>query len=535
VVIYVLVAFTAIGATKVPVEEFGNIPIWDYLALEKETAIVRAADQVFPGAWGGLLITISALASTMSALNATTYSSARVSFAMGRAANLPKIFGFIHPRRHTPTWAVIISGVLIIAMAWSLPIERVAAAADIMFLFLFIQVNISVMILRNKMPDLDRGYFIPGYPIVPLIGIGTQIGLLVFLFEHDPGIFLVSLGWIVGGLLLYYGIFSQVEALDTPSDILLEEFLVDTEYTVMVPVATHEQARILGKIGAAIAQVRNGDLLALNVARVPPQLSLADGRAFLKEGRSHLETVIEQATPHDVPVHTMIRLGRDVAEAVRKTAIETASDLIIFGWPGQTNTAGRLFGSVIDPIVDNPPTDIALVRYRKERPVRSIIVPVGTGPNSRRAVKMAINMARAEETPSLVHVINIIPINAPENIRKLAQRTINTSLEGVGEHEPLSTELVEGEKVAESILRVAADHDLIIIGASEEPLFRNVLTGNIAIRVATGADVTVIIVKRRSRVLHSVVRQTVLSPSTGAAATGEEPPEKKIVDAANRK
>jgi hypothetical protein len=52
-------------------------------------------------------------------------------------------------------------------MAWALPIEDVAAAADLMFLFLFIQVNISAMRLRLRRPDLDRGFITPFLPVVP--------------------------------------------------------------------------------------------------------------------------------------------------------------------------------------------------------------------------------------------------------------------------------------------------------------------------------------------------------------------------------
>ena len=111
---------------------------------------------VFPVFGAVLAVLVSALASTMSALNATTYSSSRVSFAMGRDYNLPKIFARIHPIRHTPSWAVVISGLLIGAMAWALPIEDVAAAADLMFLFLFMQVNLSLIRLRRQRPDLDR-------------------------------------------------------------------------------------------------------------------------------------------------------------------------------------------------------------------------------------------------------------------------------------------------------------------------------------------------------------------------------------------
>ena len=100
--IYLLVAFAALGAVQV-----ADMPSWKYLALKKETALVDAAAGFFVG--GGVMILIGGLLSTMSALNATIYSSSRVSFAMGRDRNLPSWFGRIHPKTKTPHWAILAS------------------------------------------------------------------------------------------------------------------------------------------------------------------------------------------------------------------------------------------------------------------------------------------------------------------------------------------------------------------------------------------------------------------------------------------
>jgi amino acid transporter/nucleotide-binding universal stress UspA family protein len=525
VIIYILVAFTAIGAITVP-PEFAGMRAFEYLGIEKETAIVRAAEQFFPLGVGGILLLISGLASTMSALNATTYSSSRVSFAMGRDHNLPDLFGRIDPKHHTPAWAVVFSGVLIMIMAWALPIEAVAAAADLMFLFLFFQVNISAMVLRNTKPDLDRGFRIPWFPVVPVIGLITQVVLIVFLFRYEPRAFLTAIGWIVGGTLLYYTIFSKIEELETPSEILMEEVLVSADYSVLVPVSSLQEARELGKLGALIARDQQGEVMALHIARVPPQLTLADGRYFLREGRAFLERLIQEARLIEVPVHTMIRLGRDAPEAIRKTAIENASDMMVLGWPGYTSSSGRLFGSVIDTIIDNPPCDIAMVRYRGMEQVRSILVPVSAGPNSRRAVRLAVSLARVVENgPARVHIISVVPHNAPQHIRVRAQQAINVSREGSRTFENFSTELVEGHRIDEAILETSKKHDLVVIGATEEPLFHNRLTGSIPAHVAKNADTTVVIVKRRSGVIRSVLRHTVVSPSTGAASNGHTQPE----------
>ncbi|HEM61505.1 MAG TPA: amino acid permease, partial [Chloroflexi bacterium] len=516
VVIYVLVAFTAIAATTPP----EGVAPHEYLGEKKEVAVVEVARQVFPRGIGALVLLFSGLVSTMSALNATTYSSSRVSFAMGRDHNLPSVFARVHPLRHTPHWAVVLSGALMIVMAWSLPIEDVAASADIMFLLLFFQVNVAVMTLRHRMPDLERGFVIPWFPIVPIIGLITKGILAIFLFGYSPVAWYFAVGWIVVGLLAYYMHFSKIEAMEKPKEILLEEVLVSRDYSVLVPVANDQEARILGDIGAVLARENQGEVLALYVVRIPPQLTLGEGRLLLKEGRPHLEKVIEQSKKRDVPVHTMIRLGRNVAEAVRKTAAENASDLIVLGWPGYTGTSGRLYGSTIDPIVDNPPADIALVRYREYRPLRSILVPISDGPNSRRAVRMALSMARVGDNgPAKLTLLHVLPVAARRAYRVRGEQCLNYVLEGV-DYPNVERRLVEGTSIVDTVLAEAEEggHDLVVVGATEEPLFRNLLFGNISHEIADRAPVTVIMVKRRSSRLHSFLRETVLEPSTGNQA-----------------
>ena len=100
---------------------------------------------------------------------------------MGRDHNLPGIFGRIHENMHTPHYAVAISAVLVIVMALLLPIDEVAKAADVMFLFMFAQVNITLMTLRQRRPDLDRGYLVPFFPWPAVIGVVTNMALAIFL------------------------------------------------------------------------------------------------------------------------------------------------------------------------------------------------------------------------------------------------------------------------------------------------------------------------------------------------------------------
>jgi len=509
IVIYVLVAIVAIGAVRVPAEA-GNIPVWEYLAQEGELAIVRAAENLMPG-WGGILILISGLASTMSALNATIYSSSRVSFAMGRDNNLPEVFGRIHRKMKTPHWAVALSAVLVIAMAVSLPIDEVAKAADVMFLFMFAQVNVTVMTLRQRRPDLDRGFFVPFFPWPAIIGIITNTALALFLVVETGRVGLVTVGWIAGGMLLYWGYFRNKEEAEKPKEIIMEEALVTVDYSVLIPVANEEQASELARLGSILAKDNQGGVLALHVIKVPHHYGLSDARMFLREGRKPLDHVIGVAREMDVPVHTMIRAGRDVQSAIMKTTAETASDLIIFGWPGTSGTNERLFGSVIDRIVSNPPADIAILRSRPYDKLRRILVPVAGGPNGHFVLTTAVALARSTDEETEVVAVHVA---SPELDQTQAEALANNAFRRAIENEayPIRTEIVRANTPLEGILQAAEGCDMIVIGATSEPMFRNLLIGNVAEQVADQADCPVLLMKRRSTPIRAALRETVLTP-----------------------
>ncbi len=500
VTIYLLIGITAIGAVNPPP---GTQP-YVYLGEKKEIAVVEVARQIFPWGIGGIVLLLSGLVSTMSALNATTYSSSRVSFAMGRDHNLPAFFARIHPSRHTPHLAVLASGGLMLVIAYSLPIEAVAVAADIMFLLLFFQVNLTVMALRHKMPGLNRGFITPWFPIIPIIGLISQGVLAITLVKFSKEAWIVASAWLIIGLLVYYIYFAHLEVMEKHKEILMEEVLVSRDYSVIVPVTTQEQARVMGRIGAILAQVNQGEVVALNVMQIPPQMTLSDGRWMLKEGRPILENVIQQAKIRNVPVHTIIRLGRNVAEAVRKTVEENASDLYPHGlaWIYKDKWAIIWFGT--DPIVKDPPADLAVVRYRKYCPLRTILVPVSGGPNSHLAVRLAVTMAAvAEEEPANVILLHIIPMNAHISYHVRAEQTFRESLTGIS-YNNIETVIENGNDVVETIMKRASPRDnqsgcdLIVIGATREPLLKNLFIGNIPTQIAQRAEVTVMMVKRRN-------------------------------------
>ncbi len=490
--IYLAVAFALLGAMPTP----DGSPTWQFLGQHAEQAVVEAANRLMP--YGTIVLLIGGLMSTLSALNATLYSSSRVSFSMGRNRDLPESFGQIHPRRHTPHWAIFISGLLVILMAVLLPIEDVASAADIMFMLLFTMVNASVIILRRRQPDVERPFKVPLMPLLPILGILTQLVLSVYLFNLSPIAWYATLVWIGLGVPFYLGYVRRVEAMPEPVRVIHEEIVSVADYSVLVPVANHSQARLLGILGSAVAKDRGGEVFALHVVRVPRQLGITDGRFFLRQGKPILETVIEEARQRDVPVHTMIRLGRTVANAIIETTRERGTDLMILGWPGYTETPEAAFGSVIDLVAQTPPCDLAVVRFRKRESPRCIMVPTAGGPHAELAIELAISQARQFKIESgeeaVITLLHILPEEADQVALARAERLLTD----VASHHdyPLQKRVARAPDPASGILRETEQCNLLMIGATGEGLFEQRLFGSIPERVARESTKTVIMTKR---------------------------------------
>jgi amino acid transporter len=198
VVVYLAVAFVSVGAL---VQDSG-LPNWAYLGANGERAMVETARAIMP--YGALIMVLGGLASTMSALNATVYSSSRVSFAMGRDRDLPAVFGRIHSRNKTPHWAIWISGLLIMTMAVSLPIADVASGASITFLLLFLMVNVALVRMRKTHPDLKRPFRVPFVPWFQYLSIAIQLVLAIELSRLSPLAWVVTIVWLVFGLFVYF-------------------------------------------------------------------------------------------------------------------------------------------------------------------------------------------------------------------------------------------------------------------------------------------------------------------------------------------
>lgn len=150
--------------------------------------------------WITLVISAAAIAGILSVLFSFMLAGSRIWFAMSRDGLLPDWFSKLHAKYKTPYRPTIIMGVLTAVVAGFAPINEVAELVNIGTLAAFIIICASIIVLRKKRPDLERKFRTPFVPLIPLIGIGFSIYLIISLPEITWIRFAI---WMVLGFVIY--------------------------------------------------------------------------------------------------------------------------------------------------------------------------------------------------------------------------------------------------------------------------------------------------------------------------------------------
>lgn len=153
----------------------------------------------------GILVAISAVTS----INATIFTGARSTYALGRDYSIFSSLGKWNSQTSVPANAFIVQGVVSLLLI-SLGLltrngfETVIEYTAPVFWFFFLLVGISIFILRKKEPDAVRPFRIPFYPITPILFCLTCAYLLYSSVMHTGIGALAGIGVLLIGFILLY-------------------------------------------------------------------------------------------------------------------------------------------------------------------------------------------------------------------------------------------------------------------------------------------------------------------------------------------
>ncbi|HEX7904785.1 MAG TPA: APC family permease, partial [Chitinophagaceae bacterium] len=111
---------------------------------------IADAAHLFMGSWGGILIACGAVISITGTLNAIVLGGSRLPYAFSNEGQFPKVFSFVHPKRLTPTWSLLlfIAITTVVSLVWSFFAALTIGA--IIRVMVYFMVCISMIKLRKK-------------------------------------------------------------------------------------------------------------------------------------------------------------------------------------------------------------------------------------------------------------------------------------------------------------------------------------------------------------------------------------------------
>lgn len=393
-----------------------------------------------------------------------------------------------HPKRAVPTRIVFLTGLLAMPLVW-IPTHLLASVSGLLYLLVLMAVNLTLV--RRPRQTRPSIFKLPFHPWVPALTLAVDT-LVIPLWSLVPIVY--TLGCLLVGTMIYL-LYSRSRHIEAKEGITVfsppaDEHATD-RFRILVPIANPATASALLRTAGRLAQFQGGNVLALQVVTVPDPVPLETASRRAETGRTVLEKALALANQEKLPIQTMTRVAHSAAQGILDAAIEENADLIVLGWAGPTRSRVASLGRIADTVLRDAPCDVLVVRGKHVDHIKKILVPTAGGPHAQASARLATLLMKALQAKVTLLYVQSSPVTAKqmeENRRRIAE-----TVEGLSMKPPPETKMVIAPSVTEGIIQEAQEHDLVLLGVSEESLLDQIIFGNIPLQVAARAPHTALV------------------------------------------
>ncbi len=505
----------------------GVIPLGDLIILD--TPVVDVA-RVLAGGLGAAAITFAALLATASSANASIMASSRINFAMGRDSIFPDWFNKVHPDYLTPYRPIIATGLLALIMLVTADVEALSASASVLMLINYAVINLIVILLRTAPPEeYNPSYRAFGYPFLQILAAAASL-IVIFQassFAQIAALVLIALGVI--WFLVWARSHADLKA--AISDVSFEMLLRKKEPApakevnpelpkgqqpakergvrtlpdnmhVLAPLANPEgESALLSLSGQLVKNSpAGGEITALNMLEIPSQAPLnliqQEGEVMEKARdiqRRIMNVAVEFGEKHNILINPRVLYSRNKFNTLMDLLERERIDYLQLGWHGSMNIS-KLARSFVNRVVRNASCPVGVLKYKGLKKIDRILVPYRGSEHAYLGAEIAFRLAA--EKGQQVTVLRVIKPGADaEKDKESAYKELKPVIDEDVNYE---IKAVEADSVADGIVNItrSVDYDLVIIGASKEWRFKNLLFGSIPDLVAEEAGCSVLMVRQ---------------------------------------
>jgi len=185
-----LVLFLVPSATGAEVIGKSAVPLVDALKATGNTTLATT-------------VNVLGLAGLIASFFSIIYGYSRLIFALSRAGYLPRFLS-LTSKRKTPTWALIVPGILGFLASLSGEGDLMLAMAVVGATISYALMSLSHILLRVKNPEMPRPYKTPGGTLTSGIAFVLSLIALTGVYAFDPRAFVYTIILYVIGALYYF-------------------------------------------------------------------------------------------------------------------------------------------------------------------------------------------------------------------------------------------------------------------------------------------------------------------------------------------
>jgi nucleotide-binding universal stress UspA family protein len=276
----------------------------------------------------------------------------------------------------------------------------------------------------------------------------------------------------------------------------------ERQHTLVVAVANPAHVEQLMRTAIDLAYEHDGQIRVVNVIHKPvtsPFMLFSEDRIkreFDGGQKAVLDAAVDVAEDAPVPVRRSLLVGTDVSDVILSVVDDVDANALLLGWQERSRPSDVVLGTTVDRLLRRASCDVFVERVGTTADeMDAILLPTDGGPHVEPAADLARAVARANA--ATVTVVSYVAPETRESERESAREHVRVASERLADV-PVEANVREADVVADAIVAEAADHDLVVLGATRERRFRNCVVGSVAEAVGQRATVSIVIAKRRS-------------------------------------
>ena len=157
------------------------------------------------GPVGGSLIAITIFISTFGTTGIYTLTAPRIYFAMANDGLFFRKVAEVHPRFHTPMFAIILQSAwaIVLILFWGTFESLISYVVFTDWIF-FALAAFSIFIFRRRIPEAERPYRTLGYPVTPLLFVLISSLFVIYTLFEKPEEAIAGLIFLALGVPVYF-------------------------------------------------------------------------------------------------------------------------------------------------------------------------------------------------------------------------------------------------------------------------------------------------------------------------------------------